>query len=42
MYWFAITDEPTDQTDNGKVSNILVGTQEQVTEQPRSSSRRSV
>ena len=32
MYWFAITDEPTDQADNGKVSNILVGTQEQVTE----------
>ncbi len=31
MYWFAITDEPTDQADNGKVSNILVGTQEQVT-----------
>jgi alkanesulfonate monooxygenase SsuD/methylene tetrahydromethanopterin reductase-like flavin-dependent oxidoreductase (luciferase family) len=32
MYWFAITDEPTDQADNGKVSNILVGTPEQVTE----------
>ncbi len=32
MYWFAITDEPTDQTDNGKVSNILVGTKEQITE----------
>ena len=32
MYWFVITDEPTDQADNGKVSNILVGTQEQVTE----------
>jgi alkanesulfonate monooxygenase SsuD/methylene tetrahydromethanopterin reductase-like flavin-dependent oxidoreductase (luciferase family) len=32
MYWFAITDEPTDQADNGKVSNILVGTQEQITE----------
>jgi alkanesulfonate monooxygenase SsuD/methylene tetrahydromethanopterin reductase-like flavin-dependent oxidoreductase (luciferase family) len=32
MYWFAITDEPTDQTDNGKVSNILVGTQEQITQ----------
>ena len=26
------TDEPTDQADNGKVSNILVGTQDQVTE----------
>jgi alkanesulfonate monooxygenase SsuD/methylene tetrahydromethanopterin reductase-like flavin-dependent oxidoreductase (luciferase family) len=32
MYWFALTEEPSDQTDNGKVSNILVGTQEQVTE----------
>ena len=32
MYWFALTPEPTDQTDNGKVTNILVGTQEQVTE----------
>lgn len=32
MCWFAITDEPTDQTDNGKVSNILTGTAEQVTQ----------
>ena len=32
MYWFAITDEPTDQADNGTVSIILVGTQEQITE----------
>ena len=32
MYWFVITDEPSDQTDNGKGSNILVGTAEQVTE----------
>lgn len=32
MIWFTITDEPTDQTDNGKVSNILAGTAEQVTE----------
>jgi len=32
MYWFAITDEPSDQADNGKGSNILVGTKEQITE----------
>ena len=32
MYWFAITDEPTDQADAGKASNILVGTRDQVTE----------
>ena len=32
MYWFVITDEPTDQADNGKVSNILIGTKEQITE----------
>lgn len=32
MCWFAITDEPTDQTDNGKTSNILVGTADQVTQ----------
>ena len=32
MYWFVITDEPSDQTDLGKGSNILVGTAEQVTE----------
>jgi dimethylsulfone monooxygenase len=31
MCWFAITDEPTDQTRNGKLTNLLVGTQEQVT-----------
>jgi len=31
MLWFAITDEPTDQTRNGKLTNLLVGTQEQVT-----------
>lgn len=32
MYWFVITDEPSDQADNGKASNILIGTQEQITE----------
>ena len=32
MIWFVITDEPTDQTDNGKVSNILVGTAQQITD----------
>jgi FMNH2-dependent dimethyl sulfone monooxygenase len=32
MYWFVITDEPTDQTPAGKASNILAGTAEQVTE----------
>lgn len=32
MIWFTITDEPTDQTDIGKGSNILVGTAEQITE----------
>lgn len=32
MIWFTITDEKTDQTDNGKVSNILVGTADQITD----------
>lgn len=32
MIWFTITDEETDQTDNGKVSNILVGTAGQITD----------
>jgi hypothetical protein len=32
MIWFTITDEPQDMTDNGKASNILVGTAEQITE----------
>ena len=32
MIWFPITDEPTDQSDNGKASNILVGTADQITE----------
>ena len=31
MCWFAITDEPSDQTRNGKLTNLLVGTREQVT-----------
>jgi len=31
MCWFAITDEPSDQTRNGKLTNLLVGTQEQIT-----------
>ncbi len=32
MCWFAITAEPTDQTRNGKLTNLLVGTQEQITD----------
>lgn len=32
MIWFTITDEKTDQTDNGKASNILVGTTGQITD----------
>lgn len=32
MCWFVITDEPTDQTPNGKLSNILVGTADQITQ----------
>lgn len=32
MIWFAITDEPTDQTPNRKLSNLLVGTEAQITE----------
>jgi alkanesulfonate monooxygenase SsuD/methylene tetrahydromethanopterin reductase-like flavin-dependent oxidoreductase (luciferase family) len=32
MIWFVITDEATDQTDNGKASNILAGTAEQITD----------
>ena len=32
MIWFTITDEKTDQTDNGKVSNLLVGTADQITD----------
>jgi alkanesulfonate monooxygenase SsuD/methylene tetrahydromethanopterin reductase-like flavin-dependent oxidoreductase (luciferase family) len=32
MIWFTITDEPTDQTPNRKLSNYLVGTADQITE----------
>ena len=32
MIWFAITDEPTDQTPNRKLSNLLVGTEAQITD----------
>lgn len=32
MIWFAITDEPSDQTPNGKLSNLLIGTAAQVTD----------
>jgi FMNH2-dependent dimethyl sulfone monooxygenase len=32
MIWFTITDTEVDQTDNGKLTNILVGTEAQVTE----------
>jgi FMNH2-dependent dimethyl sulfone monooxygenase len=32
MIWFTITDEPTDQTPNRKLSNLLVGTADQITD----------
>ncbi len=32
MYWFVITDEPSDQADAGKASNVLIGTADQITE----------
>ena len=32
MIWFTITDEKTDQTDNRKVSTILVDTADQITD----------
>jgi len=32
MIWFVITDQPTDQTPNGKLSNLLVGTADQITD----------
>jgi alkanesulfonate monooxygenase SsuD/methylene tetrahydromethanopterin reductase-like flavin-dependent oxidoreductase (luciferase family) len=32
MLWFTITDQETDQTDNGKLSNLLVGTAAQITD----------
>ncbi|GAB2479493.1 LLM class flavin-dependent oxidoreductase [Jatrophihabitans fulvus] len=30
MIWFVITDEPMDQTNNGKASNLLAGTAQQI------------
>jgi hypothetical protein len=32
MIWFVITDGETDQTDNGKASNLLGGTTAQITD----------
>ena len=32
MIWFVITDEETDQTEQGKGSNLLVGTAGQITD----------
>ncbi len=32
MYWFVITDEESDQSDLGKGSNILIGTEAQITD----------
>ena len=32
MIWFVITDEKTDQTPQGKASNLLVGTAGQITD----------
>jgi FMNH2-dependent dimethyl sulfone monooxygenase len=32
MIWFVITDEPTDQTPNRKLSNLMVGTADQITD----------
>lgn len=32
MCWFVITDEPTDQTRNGKLTNLLAGTADQITQ----------
>lgn len=32
MIWFVITDEPSDQTPNGKLSNLLIGTEQQITD----------
>ena len=32
MIWFTITDEPTDQTPNRKLSNLLVGTESHITD----------
>ena len=32
MIWFTITDTETDQTDNHKLTNLLVGTEQQITD----------
>jgi alkanesulfonate monooxygenase SsuD/methylene tetrahydromethanopterin reductase-like flavin-dependent oxidoreductase (luciferase family) len=32
MIWFVITDQEMDQTDNGKLTNLLAGTQSQITD----------
>ncbi len=32
MIWFVITDEPTDQSDNHKLTNLFVGTADQITD----------
>lgn len=32
MIWFTVTDTETDQTDNGKGSNLMVGTAAQITD----------
>ena len=32
MIWFTITDEEVDQTDNHKLTNLLVGTEKQITD----------
>jgi hypothetical protein len=32
MIWFVITDTEMDQTDNGKASNLLAGTEAQITD----------
>jgi alkanesulfonate monooxygenase SsuD/methylene tetrahydromethanopterin reductase-like flavin-dependent oxidoreductase (luciferase family) len=32
MIWFTITDQETDQTDNHKLTNLLVGTEKQITD----------
>jgi alkanesulfonate monooxygenase SsuD/methylene tetrahydromethanopterin reductase-like flavin-dependent oxidoreductase (luciferase family) len=32
MIWFVITDDETDQTPNGKLSNLLIGTASQITD----------
>ncbi|HEY9414659.1 MAG TPA: LLM class flavin-dependent oxidoreductase [Pseudonocardia sp.] len=32
MIWFVITDEDVDQTDNGKLTNLMVGSEKQITD----------